>query len=328
MDAIKNSNFGGSDGQRTNWMRFGAGRTKIRILPPWSAAGQIAKEVHTHSIEYHAENINRWRFTCPKKSHTADSCPICDHLALLKNQGIPTDKFDKMGREYWCNALVVDDPNYDGAQRGYAPGTVVVLCLPKTVLNSVYEQMMNPLVGNVTDLELGVDFIVSKTGQGLNTRYTTQVVGRRDIREEVKNKELYDLDSLFNSAGTDEVLTGLKVFITQECRAAQSGIVMPNLTAPAYVPPMAVVQQQAVVRQPATVSQPQVAAQPATVAQPQVAPMPSTQANPFTMPGVTVDQPQVSASDGIVRPEGCPGTYAPDQVVCLVCANAGRCAGQ
>lgn len=304
LDAIRNSNFGGNDGQRTNWMRFSAGRTKIRILPPWSTAGQIAKEVHTHSIEYHSADVNRWRFTCPKKSHTADNCPICDHLALLKSQGIPTDKFDKMGREYWCNALVVDDPGYDGAQRGYAPGTVVVLCLPKGVLNEIYKQMMNPLVGNVTDLELGVDFVISKSGQGLNTRYTTQVIGRRDIREEVEGKELYDLDALFSSAGNEDTIMDLKMYITQECRAAQHGTVA-SQTAPtsAYTPPMQV-------------------AKPAE----QQTVMPNTQANPFTMLGVTVERP-ASASDDMVRPDGCPMKYAPDQVVCLVCANAGRCAG-
>lgn len=325
IDAIKNSGLGDNSGARTNWMRFSPGRTKIRILPPWSSAGQIAKTVCTHSIEYHSENVNKWRFTCPVHSHTAESCPICDHLNMLKSQGLPVDAFTKMGKEYWANALVVEDPNYDGAQRGYAPGTHVLICLPKTVLNYIYESLMNPLIGNVTDLETGVDFEVMKSGQGLNTRYTTKTLGRRDIREEVKDMELYDLDALFNSAGSEEMMTELKMYLTQEvsatnqARTAMGMAPQPSASIP-YVPPMATATVPTAGNATANPF-PRPAVQPVQSVPQSNPTIPNTTANPFNN---GAQQPVAQAAD-MVRPADCPGKYAPDTVTCLICANAGKC---
>lgn len=318
LDSIKQQSAQqNGNGSKTKWMRFGSGRTVIRILPPWSSAGMIAKEVHTHSIEFHSENANRWKFTCPKRTSAGQkTCPICDHLQMLKQQGMPTDKFVGMGKEYWVNALVVEDPNYDGMNRGYAPNTHVLLALPKTVLNVVYENLMNPLVGNVTDLVLGVDFEVIKTGQGLNTRYNTKVVRRSDITEIVKDIELYDLDELFGTAGSDDLITELKLYMTSECGAAAQamGKAIPMNTYNNY--------QQTDAPAPAYPAGYQAPTAPTAPTAPMGGSVVPTTMSPFAG-GTGIANTQQPSDDP--KPEGCPGTYNPATVTCLVCAQAGRC---
>lgn len=210
-------------GDGPNWWSIPSGMSSIRILPPWDATGRIALPVYMHPIEYKAPDwkYTKYNWTCVNKTF-GRTCNICEALKRMQEAGITTDEYEANRRQFYFNAIVMYDPIYDADFKrgkkpedcsGVAPGTHVLLKAPKTLYDWVIAQITNPMIGDITNLEHGIDIYVTKEGSGLGTKYTPTLSpnGRTPVPQEYLSKieALYNLDEIFGSGFSDEDIKGL-----------------------------------------------------------------------------------------------------------------------
>lgn len=143
--------------------------------------------------------------------------------------GVDTEEYEASRRVFYSNVMVMYDADYESAvkagrkpESGYPSGTIVIARIPKTIYDWVVTQITNPLVGDLTSFESGIDLFVTKEGQGLGTTYsvTTSPNGRTAIPQQfLEGKSLYDLSNIF-SQGHDEKL--LESMITRIKNSAKN----------------------------------------------------------------------------------------------------------
>lgn len=195
-------------GEGPNWWSIPQGMSSIRILPPWDPSGRVALPVYMHPIEYKGEGMSytKYNWTCVNRTF-GKPCPICDGLASMSEAGVDISNWEANRRQYYFNAIIMHDPTFDQKGKGVAPGTHVLLKAPKTFYDWVVAQITNPMIGDITRVDNGIDVYVTKEGTGLGTSYnmTLSPNGRTPIPQEYLDKitNLYDLDSIF-SAGFDQ----------------------------------------------------------------------------------------------------------------------------
>lgn len=195
-------------GDGPNWWSIPSGMSSVRILPPWDPSGRVALPVFMHPIEYKGEGMSftKYNWTCVNRTFSKP-CPICDGLAGLSAAGVDISNWEANRRQYYFNAIIMHDPTYDQKGNGVAPGTHVLMKAPKTFYDWLIAQITNPMIGDITRVDNGIDVYVTKEGTGLGTTYnmTLSPNGRTPIPQEYLEKitNLYDLDSVF-SAGFDQ----------------------------------------------------------------------------------------------------------------------------
>lgn len=205
-----NSNKGDS---QITWFKIPTGNSIVRILPPWDSRGLIALTVYSHSITYNEPNSKypKYSWTCVDRTF-GKPCNICKGLEQLRATGVDTEQWDPNTRTFYCNALVMADPQYGRVQEGLAPGTHVLMRLPKTVYDWIVAQITNPQIGDITDPMTGIDIMISKTGSGLDTKYscTLSPNGRTQIDPAILSTlELYNLSDIFSTGFEDQRIEGL-----------------------------------------------------------------------------------------------------------------------
>lgn len=217
QEYLNGNNQGGGQSKSTQWWTIPRGMSSIRILPPWDPTGRIALPVYMHPIEYQGEGMKykKYKWTCVNRTF-GKPCKICDGIHALAESGVDIEKWEASRREFYMNVIVMYDPVYDadikrGKQPseagGVAPGTMVIMRTPKTIYDWVVSQITNPMIGDITNVENGIDVYVEKKGEGLGTAYTATLSpnGRTPIPPEYLEKieEIYNLDEIF-STGFDE----------------------------------------------------------------------------------------------------------------------------
>ena len=143
-----------------------AGRNMIRILP---GVGEMGYSFWMDVGKHYIPGARR-PLTC--RAFTLDEpCPVCEFIKELYQAGDDESKAlaSKMGRrkQFWMN--VIDRKAEDRGVLIYTPGPMVF-----GQINSIIN---DPDYGDVYDIEDGVDLIVTRTGEGIKTKYT--VMGRR-----------------------------------------------------------------------------------------------------------------------------------------------------
>lgn len=338
------------EGSQITWWNIPAGLSVVRIMPPWDATGRVALPVYHHPIEFQSPEMKykKYNWTCVSTTF-GKPCAICDALTEMRQAGVDVSSWESNRRQFYYNAIVMHDPIYaQGIAQGQAPeniagvapGTLVVMKSPKVIYDWVISQITNPMVGDITSIENGIDLYITKEGTGLNTKYTPTLSpdGRKPVPQEYLDKieSLYNLDDIF-MAGFDETQVAKLV---EHLKRSSSSISM-NMgntvsamggygqapQSPQYQQPM--YQQPNISYQNPPASQP--TPPPSPFAQnvapgvpvaPQVAPTPFQQ--PMTQaPEPTVPQPAVPASDATV-PE-CFGNYNAASVSCVVCPSEIAC---
>lgn len=198
-----------SQGNGPNWWSIPSGMSSIRILPPWDPTGRVALPVFMHPIEFKGKDMNytKYNWTCVNKTF-GKNCTICEGLAGMAAVGVDISNWDANRRQFYFNAIVMHDPTYNQQKgTGTAPGTHVCLKAPKTFYDWVISQITNPMIGDITNVQNGIDVYVTKEGSGLGTTYnmTLSPNGRTPIPQEYLDKitDLYNLDDIF-SAGFDQ----------------------------------------------------------------------------------------------------------------------------
>lgn len=200
------SNFS-NDGP--NWWSIPSGMSSVRILPPWDPTGRVALPVYMHPIQFQGQNMRykKWNWTCVNKTF-GKPCQICEGLAGIAGAGVDISNWEANRRQYYFNAIVMHDPTYNAQKNeGTAPGTHVLMKAGKTVYDWVISQITNPMIGDITNVQNGIDVLITKTGEGLGTEYkmTLSPNGRTPIPQEYLDKidNLYNLDDIF-SGGFDQ----------------------------------------------------------------------------------------------------------------------------
>lgn len=207
---LQNNSGGGSD---IKWWSLPLGTSTIRVLPPWDATGMIALAVYQHRIEYTepGSQFSKYNWTCVDRTF-GRPCNICQGLKELREAGINTEQYEANSRNFYINALVVQDANQGRSPDAVAPNTHVLMRIPKTVYDWIVTQITNPVIGDITDVNSGIDIMITKSGSGLSTTYvcTMSPNGRQPINPEVLSKlELYNISDIFNTGFEDQRIQGL-----------------------------------------------------------------------------------------------------------------------
>ena len=195
-------------GDGPNWWSIPAGMSSVRILPPWDPSGRVALPVFMHPIEYKGEGMSftKYNWTCVNRTFSKP-CAICEGLASLSAAGVDVGNWEANRRQYYFNAIIMQDPTYDQKGKGVAPGTHVLMKAPKTFYDWVVAQITNPMIGDITRVDNGIDIYITKKGSGLGTEYnmTLSPNGRTPVPQEYLEKitSLYNMDEIF-SAGFDQ----------------------------------------------------------------------------------------------------------------------------
>lgn len=170
-------------GRRERTTRIPDGRSRWRILPSWRGADDmlIAHAFGQHFVKDAAGDLKAVHM-CLDKTY-GKLCPICEALAhAIKNSDDETQKLlteSRANARYLVNAYSVE--------KGKTP-EVVILEMPPTVfelINDLIDQKaddqevenedgdLETVAGvDMLDVKKGFDVIISKSGKGLNTKYT------------------------------------------------------------------------------------------------------------------------------------------------------------
>lgn len=354
---IQNNSSGGGD---IKWWSLPIGTSVIRVLPPWDQTGRVALEVYQHRIEYTepGSRFTKYNWTCVERTF-GRPCNICRGLKEMRDAGINTEEWEANSRQFYINALVMQDPGYGRSPDALMPGTHVLMRIPKTVYDWIVTQITNPTIGDITDPNSGIDIMVTRAGAGLNTTYSCTMTpnGRQPIDPNIMNAlELYNLSEIFSGGFDDARIQGLVSSLrssTANMATALGSIQQqmnsnPGYQAPQYNPPTPVAPaqqyrpqapQQMQMQFPTPQYNPQTAPQapqfnvPASPYQVSQAPV-QAPAQPMQNPVGTPPVPQQAPVQPVQAPvqaqapsntPTCFGKYNPADVNCITCPYEIQC---
>ena len=136
------------------------GESKIRILPPWSEAGDIAFECKSH-----------WRI--PPNDRMVNcltvinkECPICELVKELRSRG-KAEMASKFGakKSIYYNVIV----------RGEEDKGVQIMRSGIQLYENILGYLYDEEYGDITDIDEGSDITIERSGQGLDTSYNIKI---------------------------------------------------------------------------------------------------------------------------------------------------------
>lgn len=171
------------------------GKTRVRILPSWRGKND---EPFWHDFGQHYIKDSNDKvvavYVCVEKTY-GKSCSICEMI----REGIDVAKTDEQkgllasaranGRVL-VNALMLETD----------PSTPVILELTPTTYDKVIDIILqgtdeDPNFNNVTDVDNGIDLIITRSGTGINTEYSVQpaLKGSKEVPKSIL-EDLINLD--------------------------------------------------------------------------------------------------------------------------------------
>jgi len=184
---------GGGETTALKYWKPQKGVNKVRILPPWTDegfyAGSFWREVWQH---WNAGPEKAGPVLCPAKTPgaTDTDCPICALVEQLKSQK-SNPEAQELAKDFKAkvayNMSIIDlkDPLYTSKDltewKNTRPETEAPFAVgdPKVQVyaatSTVYEGIATLVLSNeldITDLEAGHNIQITKSGDGLNTKYT------------------------------------------------------------------------------------------------------------------------------------------------------------
>ena len=184
--------------EEIQWWNIPVGLSMIRILPPWDPSGRVALPVYTHSIEFTDQGYTKYNWTCINRTF-GKPCAICEGLAKLEAGGINTDVYKPNRRVFYFNVLVLLSASGD-----VPAGTHALMRGPKALYDFIVSLIMDPNIAcDVTDIDQGMNILVTRKGSGLQTKYDFRVdpLGKTAILKKFLEpiSELYNLDEIFST---------------------------------------------------------------------------------------------------------------------------------
>jgi len=214
-------------------LQLKAGKTVLRIMPPYSEEGIWFKRTATYFFNIDEERVilsapqdrskDPVRTFCKKLFSSGD-----EKLIELAKKLNPTVR-------YLVNALIIQDP--EEGQTIFNKG-VQVLALPVRVKEQLVEFDTDEDAGyaDITNVQSGFNVIVEKTGQGLATRYQPKVVRERsNILDFAKERgvdtsswSVHNLDEFVESSSADALISALKRYLAVDPIALAAGVTYEN----------------------------------------------------------------------------------------------------
>lgn len=220
-----NASSGGSGGGGMDFYNIKDGRNVMRILPPAEGRDMFFEEVWVHyGVGKTADNSKGQMVICPKTHGENKPCPVCELSdEYFQKSSKKGDKFSKMSGEIrkkkrvYYNVLPKDDDfDIDGFKLegdtwvnadGEEESPVKVMSTGVMVLKQILGIIVDPEYGDITDPEIGLDAIITKTGSGFDTAYETRTK-RKDspIGFDQWKEALTDLTRLTKEKSYDELM--------------------------------------------------------------------------------------------------------------------------
>jgi hypothetical protein len=169
MAALKGAKAKHSRGGITPIKKVKEGKTKVRILPGLGPDGIFWQDLGLHWIK--PEPNGKPMAVAGCQDHTYDRpCPICTAIdkalkATSDDDQVKLYKEWSARKEVLVNAIIRTGPD--------ASEDPVVLSLTSTTFTAICSMVEEYAdeVGDILDLENGMDFIIERTGKGLDTKY-------------------------------------------------------------------------------------------------------------------------------------------------------------
>lgn len=170
----KKADLAAASGNRKKTIKPAEGTGRYRILPSWRGEGQQFWHDFGQHFVKKADGTIAAIYMCTEKTY-GRPCDVCSAIesgikGATDDHTIEQLKEAKSGSRVLLNAIWVDK----------TPNQVDILELPPTVFAQVVTIMQEweEAGESVLDLEKGKDFLVSRTGTGLKTKYTVQVAAK------------------------------------------------------------------------------------------------------------------------------------------------------
>lgn len=163
--------------------KLNTGKNRVRILPSWeldaegkpSLEGQFYHDFGMHFVKDKEGKLNAV-YICTEKTYDDKHCAVCDAIregvAEAKATGnVALEKL--MGQARASGRVLVNALMRDSEE----PNKPVILELPAGVFDNVVDQIVTFADDDVAILcpDTGHDFIISKTGSGIDTEYSLSV---------------------------------------------------------------------------------------------------------------------------------------------------------
>lgn len=199
-EQLKNKTLNENTKDNFKWYSLpkGTEEVKLRFLPPWEGGKAPGVVTRTHWNLPLEEN----RSVCLKTFNL--DCPICDILSKYEGK-IEIKEWVAKGRSYF-NVLVLSDKANSSAVNLYTPQ---ILGTSEHTLYWLYERILDPEVGDITDLEKGHSVTIRrKTAGGAFERQIslkpTPVADSLEKIAEIK-KNIYNLSDIWKSPDDNTV---------------------------------------------------------------------------------------------------------------------------
>lgn len=211
-------------GVGADMLYLNSGSTMVRILPPYSDKGVWFRGITRHRVRTGGQNM-----VCACPAASGLSCLICEKAQELKDSGDPNlMKFAKdnlrPSQRFIYNVLVYSASANKRGQ-AYEFGKVYVLDAGIMVHRQLVNLDTDALAGwaDITNTETGVNVVIKRTGNGLDTKYEVMPSGhgRSNIWSEMQARgvdlstvELVNLDNLYQLPPEDkqkEIVIGLQI---------------------------------------------------------------------------------------------------------------------
>ena len=150
---LENQKTGGGNGGFKFWKPIKYGKYTVRFLPQQQSDSFFYKEAAQHKV---GDNY----YFCPKVE--GDDCPICETYRKLWDIGsdaaIAIARQIKPRKQYLYNIIVKDEL---GEKRD-TPTKVETYMSGKKLFDKLMDYFFDPDYGDLTDVEEGFDFVISK----------------------------------------------------------------------------------------------------------------------------------------------------------------------
>jgi hypothetical protein len=210
-------------GSSMDFLEIKDGRNVVRVLPASNDDDMFYEEAWVHyGVGATEENKKGTMLVCPTTAGDHMKCPVCETVKELRALSRKKeDKYDKQARglnrkkRVYYNSMDRGDDltqykkDEEGKwtdSEGEDKSPVKVMGTGVGIFKDILGLICDPEYGDITDPEEGLDLIINKTGQGMNTEYKTTTVRKESAIGFDEWKEcLHDLKSLTKFKSYDEI---------------------------------------------------------------------------------------------------------------------------
>lgn len=196
MEALKQKKqqIQAASGQREKTVKPSPGKTRWRILPTWRTDGnpEFWHDFGQHFIKgltpSETGSYLKSVYVCTMKTY-GKPCPICSAIEEGIRQSTNDDVVKALNDSKAGNSILMNALARDGED----PNTPVILEVRPSVFKQIIE-IIETYEQDITDLDDGIDIVISREGKGLNTKYSVMPAPKSAAVDKSVMSKLHNLD--------------------------------------------------------------------------------------------------------------------------------------